>query len=238
MSSPVLEQTRMDTSRHNSVFSSVAFGQTRVDIIGCGATGSRIALALAKLGVLNLHIWDFDMVESHNLPNQMFGLNDVGSLKVEALADIILEQTGLSVTMHNERVDGSQRLGEVVFLLTDTMASRKEIWDKGIKFRGTVHLMVETRMGTDQGRIYCVCPTRDAAVTQWENSLYPDEVATDSRCGSRTSVGPTADLITGHAMWSFIQWFQHYQHPEKHPFPVSEYLFGALSPQVSAIDFQ
>jgi hypothetical protein len=231
-------QSEVDTTRHNAVFSATAFATSRVDVIGCGATGSRIALSLAKLGIVNLHLWDFDEVEGHNIANQCFGMRDIGRKKVEALADIIRDQTGLSPTVHDERVDGSQPLGRVVFVLTDTMASRKEIWEKGIRFRNSVHLMVETRMGVDEGRIYCINPTNLAHVDKWQETLYGDETAAESACGSRITVGPTADLIAGHAVWSFIQWFNHSLSSGEKPMPPSEYLFGALSSGISCIHFE
>src|SRR3989344_9586657 len=125
----------VDPLRHLSVFKPHAFGTRRVDVIGCGATGSRIVLSLAKLGVENIHAWDFDTVEDHNLANQAFGLGDVGLLKVDALASLVQRGIGVAIQTHAEKVDGSQSLGEVVFLLTDTMASRKEIWDRGLKLK-------------------------------------------------------------------------------------------------------
>ncbi|MBI4533898.1 MAG: ThiF family adenylyltransferase, partial [Candidatus Melainabacteria bacterium] len=147
---------QVDITRHIDVFSRDAFGNRRIDVIGAGATGSRIVLSLAKLGLDNIHVWDFDIVEAHNIANQVYGNADIGQLKVDALHDLVLAQTGLNIHKHAERVDGSQELGEIVFLLTDTMASRKEIWTKGIRYKMRTKLMIETRMGSDQGRVYTV----------------------------------------------------------------------------------
>src|ERR1700723_1389899 len=150
--------TAIDTSRHIDVFSPGALGNVRVDIIGVGATGSRVVLSLAKLGLENIHVWDFDIVESHNIANQAYRLGDIGRLKVDALQEIVLDATGTRVTSHNEKVDGSQKLGEIIFLLVDSMAARKEIWNKSIRNKIRVKLMIETRMGTDSGRIYTIVP--------------------------------------------------------------------------------
>jgi tRNA A37 threonylcarbamoyladenosine dehydratase len=43
-----------------------------IHIIGVGAVGSHVAQNLARLGIKALHLWDFDIVTSHNIPNQMF----------------------------------------------------------------------------------------------------------------------------------------------------------------------
>jgi molybdopterin/thiamine biosynthesis adenylyltransferase len=197
----------VDPLRHLSVFSPYAFGTRRVDVIGCGATGSRIVLSLAKLGVENIHVWDFDQVEEHNIANQAFGLGDVGASKVNALAALIEATTGTKINAHAERVDGSQVLGDVVFLLTDTMSSRKEIWEKGLKFKLKSKLLIETRMGADNGRIYTVNPNKPGHIKAWEEVLYDDAEAEVSACGASVSVGPTAEIISGIAVWQMIRWF-------------------------------
>ena len=63
----------------------------RIHIVGCGSVGSTVAENLARCGVTNMTLWDFDKVEPHNLANQMFRQQDIGKLKVEALLDILQE---------------------------------------------------------------------------------------------------------------------------------------------------
>ncbi len=204
----------IEPTRHQSVFSPSKFGNTRIDVIGCGATGSRIALSLAKLGVMNLHLWDFDKVEEHNIPNQIFNQGDIGSYKVDATSKHIFEAVGSinqprepQITIHNEPVTGKQPLGAVVFLLTDTMKSRKEIWEGAIKFKMNTKLMIETRMGIDEGRIYSVDPMNLEHGKAYETTLYEDKDAAVSACGTSISVGPTAEVVSGLAVWQFIRWF-------------------------------
>jgi molybdopterin/thiamine biosynthesis adenylyltransferase len=197
----------IDPLRHLSVFSPHAFGATRIDVIGAGATGSKVVLELAKLGVENIHVWDFDTVEEHNVANQAFGNGHIGLLKVEALAAMVKELTGTVITVHAERVDGTQELGEVVFLLTDTMSSRKEIFENGIKLKLRTKLLVETRMGSDSGRVYAFNPNRPGEIRAWEKTLCGDEEAEVSACGASVSVGPTASIVAGLAAWQMVRWF-------------------------------
>lgn len=197
----------VDPLRHLSVFKPHAFGVRRVDVIGAGATGSPIVELLSDLGVENIHVSDFDRVEEHNLANQLYRIKDIGRLKVEALAEIIKEKNGVDIHIHTERVDGSQPLGDVVFLLTDTMASRWEIWEKGLKFKLQTRLLVETRMGADSGRIYTLNPNLLDQIRAWEEAWYPDEEAEVSACGASISVGPTAKIIAGLAVWQMVRWF-------------------------------
>lgn len=197
----------VDIQRHAQVFSRDSFGNRRIDVIGAGASGSRIVLSLAKLGLENIHVWDFDKVEAHNIANQAYSQADIGRPKVEALRDLVKQHTGLTIEIHNERVDGSQELGEIVFLLTDTMASRQEIWKSGIRYKKRTKLMIETRMGSDVGRVYTVDPNKPVQVRGWEGTLYSDDVAEVSACGTSISVGPTAEFLSGLAVWQLIRWY-------------------------------
>lgn len=57
-----------------------------VGIAGCGGLGSQAAVSLARAGVGRLILVDGDRVEESNLNRQHYFLEDVGRLKVEALA--------------------------------------------------------------------------------------------------------------------------------------------------------
>lgn len=228
----------LNITRHIDVFSPDDFGARRVDVIGVGASGSRVVLSLAKLGIENIHVWDDDVVEAHNVPNQAFGMDDVGKLKVEALKDMVKRMTGIEITTHAERVNGTQALGEVVFLLTDTMSSRKQIWNAGIKYKSRTKLMIETRMGSDQGRVYVINPTTPAHVRGWEAaSNYGDEAAEVSACGASISVGPTAEFLSGLAVWQLIRWFAGVQKKSDAVLD-NELLFGLRSPTIVGRKFK
>ena len=197
----------IDPMRHLSVFDPDAFGSRRVDIIGAGATGSKVALSLAKLGVRNLHVWDFDKVEAHNVANQVYGQNDIGQAKISALQLLVQQQTACELTIHDERVDGSQEFGTIVFLLTDSMLSRREIWEKGIRWKQRTRLMIETRIGADTGRVYTIDPCKLPEINGWESTLYDDIVADVSPCGASVSVGPTSGFTAELAVWQLVRWF-------------------------------
>lgn len=197
----------INTTRHEGIFPSVSFGNRKVDVIGVGATGSRIALGLAKLGIKKIRIWDPDVVESHNIANQVYGVGDIGEKKVKALARIMREMTGTEPEALDVAVKGGEALSSVVFLLTDSMESRKAIWEGSLKWKPNVNVVIETRMGVDSGRVYLFCPTNPIHIRNWENTLCEDEEAVVSACGGRQSVGPTASLVEGYALWQLVRWF-------------------------------
>lgn len=214
----------MNTIRHQSVFSPARWGNRRIDILGIGAVGLRIANEVARLGVRNLHIWDKDLVEAHNVPNQMYGICHVGMRKVEAAGKMIKEYTGLSVMQHDMELDGTQRFGEVVFLAVDRMSTRRKIYEGSLKFKGGVRLVIEVRMGVDNGRIYAYNPCSLVESEAWERTLYEDGKGPTTPCGGSISVGPTAARLAGDAVWQFIRWVEAEQ-GEKSPSFFHEVIF-------------
>jgi hypothetical protein len=196
----------VDYWRQLDLFSPEKFGDKEVHVVGAGATGSYVAYLLAKMGVRNLHVWDFDDVETHNLPNQIYRLKDVGRPKVDALREIISDATGIEITAHNEAVVGGTALKGIVFLLVDSMNVRKDIWNGSLKFKFLVELMIETRMAIDNGRIYAIRPSRPADIKLWEGTLYSDEEAEESPCTSRC-IAPTVTYIASLAVWKLIKFF-------------------------------
>lgn len=184
----------LDLIRHLELIDPYYFNEN-ITIIGAGATGSWLALQLAKLGLgEKLTVWDFDTVESHNIPNQAFALNDIGIPKVNALQDMIKLTTGAIINIKNEKYV-SQRLSGIVFLMVDSMAERKRIWEGSIKMKSAVKLLVEPRMGLNVGRIYNVEPINLKHIEEYEKTYYSDDVAEVSACGASMTVVTSAMSI-------------------------------------------
>lgn len=209
MASKVVNPT-LNPVRHMQVFEPSNFGDRQIDLVGVGAVGSKMALEVAKLGVRNIHLWDFDVVEDHNLPNQMFSLSHVGKPKVKACANVIKRDTGTKAKEHNGKIEPGDcpAFGDVVFLQTDSMTTRKLIWEESIRLNFRTRLMIETRIGTYSGRVYAVDPQNPDHVRAYEQTLYTDEEALPSECGTKTTIGATGDIVTGFAIWQFLLWSQ------------------------------
>ena len=64
--------------------------EANIVLVGCGGTGGFLAEALCRLLMgrrSRLHLVDPDRVEPHNVARQAFDRRDVGSFKVEVLAE-------------------------------------------------------------------------------------------------------------------------------------------------------
>lgn len=154
-----------------------------VTLIGAGGVGSAVGLLLAKMGVPELSVFDFDTVEEHNLPSQLYRHADLGRSKVTALAEIAKEFADGQVEARAERF-ADQPVTGLVISAVDSMDARLSIWER-LRFNPDVALYVDTRMGANLAVIHCVKPCDPDDVRRYERHLYPSSEASDIPCTAR-----------------------------------------------------
>jgi thiamine biosynthesis protein thiF len=82
----------------------------KVSILGCGGLGSNIAMTLARSGIGELYLYDFDKVEYSNLNRQNYTIDELGGDKAE-LTKKKIETTLPYVKCHSKNI----------YLTTETM---------------------------------------------------------------------------------------------------------------------
>jgi len=191
-------------------------GNRSVSLIGAGATGSHIAWYLAQLGWGDstqgqgtLKVFDDDVVAEHNLANQIFEPSHIGKKKVDSLKEMIIRKFGFEIETHDEKVTDQRNkvAAKYVFLLTDTMSSREEIFEKCLNLQFATDLVIETRMGLRDGRVYAFNPNDPTHVEAWKKTLYKDEEASASLCGASASIISTVIFLSSLAVSRLVQHF-------------------------------
>ena len=143
-----------------------------VRIIGAGAVGSHIAEVLAKMGVRHIWIQDFDTVEPHNLPNQGFYQQDLGSLKVDALSRRLNDGLGTAVVPEPTRLEeGAVFKEEIVIAAVDSMETRKLIFDAFCHSPDSL-VLLDGRMGARFGKVLFCDKTQSGALRAYEETLH------------------------------------------------------------------
>lgn len=175
----------MDFTRQTDIINPDDIDQP-VTVVGVGGIGSPTVLAIAKMGVKNLTVYDDDFVEPHNLPNQLYRDKDIGHPKVEALKEIVREFTAEEIEAIPEKFNG-QEISGVVVSGVDSMKARKKIW-KGIKYNPAVPVYIEARMGGEFCRIYTVNPCTPDEIDAYEATLYDDDSAQEAPCTARAII--------------------------------------------------
>jgi hypothetical protein len=159
-----------------------------VTFVGVGGIGSFAAFAAAKLGVPNIRLIDPDVAETHNVPNQMFALDQIDEPKVDAMAALIMANMGEHINLDIEQTelpnDDVILRGPVVSGL-DSMKARTAIWEKHIKFNPQVPLYMDARLGGTIINLYAINPSDLSECDAYEKTLYSDEQAEEAPCTER-----------------------------------------------------
>ena len=185
----------------------------RIHIIGCGSVGSTVAENLARSGVVNMTLWDFDVVEPKNLANQMFRIKDIGRPKVEALTDI-LSEVNEEISEHiklQPKGWAGEQLSGYVFLCVDNIELRREIVEKHID-NPYVKAMFDFRTRLEDAQHYAADWTDRKMKKDFLNSMnFSHEEATEetpvSACNVTLSVCPTIRVICAYGVANFMNFW-------------------------------
>ena len=77
---------------------------TRFVVCGAGALGSNLVDNLTRLGAKYVRVIDDDRVEDHNIGTQLYGLADVGALKVDVLRSHLYRACEIELDAINKRL--------------------------------------------------------------------------------------------------------------------------------------
>lgn len=202
----------MDLSKSYEFFKPEKYPD-RIHIIGCGSVGSTIAVMLARCGITKMTLWDFDMVEPHNIVNQQFRRQDFGKLKVEALADIITdinEDAAKNLKLKPKGWHG-ETLSGFVFLCADSMEIRRQIVEKHMA-NMTVKAMFDFRTRLTDAQHYAA-DWSDYAMKEalLASMQFTDEEAKEetevSACGVTLGVAPTVWSICARGVANFMNFW-------------------------------
>lgn len=120
-----------------------ALEKKHVLIVGLGSGGAAIAVDLAKAGVGNFTLIDFDRVELHNISRHIAGVNELGRLKTNVVRDAILAKNPYAnvdlypVDMNKELelIENEVKRTDLVIAATDSLSSRYRLNSLIIKYK-------------------------------------------------------------------------------------------------------
>lgn len=186
---------------------------TRIHIVGCGSVGSTVAENLARSGVTNMTLWDFDKVEPHNLANQMFRQQDVGRLKVDALFDMLKEINPAVQDSVELKPDGwtGKLMSGYIFLCVDNIELRKEIVEKHMD-SPYVKAMFDFRTRLEDAQHYAADWSNLKMKQDFLNSMnFSHEEAKEetpvSACNVTLSVCPTVRIVCAYGVANFMNFW-------------------------------
>lgn len=179
-------------------------------IIGCGSVGSAVAEMLARLGITNFVLYDFDIVEPHNLANQMFVHSDIKVPKVEAVKRIITDinpEANATIEVFGEGYS-NQNLNGYVFLCVDNIDLRREICINN-RMNRAIKAVYDFRTRLEDAQTYAA-DWKD--LRQVTNLIKTMEFSHDeahaatpvSACGTELGVAPTVRMVVTLGVCNFM----------------------------------
>lgn len=193
----------------------------KVTVIGGGGVGSQVVMALARVGVTDIALYDGDRISSHNIPASfVFGFEDVGLLKMEVVAKEVERKTGVKIKAIPQMYAGEPLRGTVI-VCVDTMSARSLIW-KEVKDNPLVDTFVDTRIAAELVHVYGLRPHRSEHQDLYESRLYPDSETVRVTCGSHGIIH-----VTCHAAMIAVGYVAKIRAGIELP-PVHEFTFATL----------
>jgi molybdopterin-synthase adenylyltransferase len=172
-------------------------------VIGVGAIGRQVALQLATLGVGQLQLIDFDVVELSNVTTQGYGFADLGRPKVEATTDDLRRlDPELTVAGLAERYRPRMELADVLFCCVDSISVRSLIWrGHGQKCQ----FWADGRMRGESLRV--LAAVDEVSREQYSQSLF---TPAEAQTGGCTSGGTyyAATIAAGLMVTQVVRWLR------------------------------
>lgn len=169
---------------------------------GAGGIGSWLTFFLTRAG-FKPSVYDFDIIEEHNLGGQLFRKQDVGKNKVTALYQIIKDYCGEEINTFTDKIDEDSPTHHFMFSAFDNMKARKdlfEVWKQSIEGCPVTPIFIDGRLTMEQLQIFCVTP---ATMDEYENEhLFDDSEVEDAPCTMKQT-SHSAAMIASHMVGSF-----------------------------------
>jgi len=170
----------------------------KIIVLGTGAIGSFVTLNLAKLGFNDILVYDYDKVESYNIPNQFFKISDIGKFKVDALKETVKEFADVDIETEKKKVTKNTEfpvgLNNLFILAFDTLRERKKIFNKLKEIRNCY--VMDIRVGGEEYNIQTINLFKDEEIKEWEKSfnIIPAELSCSAKSICYTNLSVTSEV--------------------------------------------
>lgn len=201
----------IDLSKHLEFFNPEHLHGKPVHIIGLGAIGSNIAETLARLGIEEIHLYDFDTVDAPNIANQVYFPHQITMLKTDATAENLKRiNPDITLMLHEKGWTADDTLDGHVFLAVDSIEVRKEVLETN-KYNQNIISISDYRMRLTDAQHYAAkwddLKQKEILIKATDFTEEEAKEATPmSACGTTLSVYPTIKAIValGVANWMNI----------------------------------
>ena len=171
---------------------------TPVTVVGCGAIGSFAALALAKMGMQDITLYDFDKVDTVNMSAQFHPFKAIGENKAASTQRMLQEYASVSssISMDAFQESNAGHTRGIVILAVDTMEARRAIFNWIAEGSPFVNYVIDPRMAAEYYEQYTLNPFDKNERASYMKSMHEDSETVQQRCTAKSTVY-TAMLAAG-----------------------------------------
>ena len=171
-------------SRQQDIVPAERIASCTATVIGVGAIGREVALQLTAIGIPWLQLIDFDRVEESNLASQGYLEDDLGTLKVEATAQLCSRiNSHVEIQVCPQRFRRRMDTGNTVFCCVDSIQARQLIWAAE---GDAIVFFCDGRMSAEVLRILTACDSDSRY--HYPKTLFAAEQAYTGACTAKTTI--------------------------------------------------
>jgi|SRR5579885_632368 len=195
-------------------------------VLGQGGIGSWTSLLLSRIGC-NLHIFDMDRYEPHNMTGQIVTVDAIGKLKTEAMKEVIKEMSpDAEVTTYGEYTEESMS-NHIVICGFDNMKARKiafHNWRETVEVESSegedpsAYFFQDGRLLAEQLQIFNIPGNRPDLMEKYEKEwLFDDSEVQEAECTFKQT-SHCAAMIASHMVGFLTSWISGFKVPFKHEY--------------------
>ena len=158
----------------------------KVFIYGAGSIGSHVTMGLAKIGISDITIYDYDTVELTNVPAQFFSVEQAQEekTKTESIKSLVEYMTGIQIKTENLKIDDdfqpTPTINSIHILAIDNIEIRKLL---ALKLKGFPVHIIDGRIGGFNYDKYYLQAEDDDTFTEYLSSLEGE--FSEEECGTK-----------------------------------------------------
>ena len=168
--------------------------KAKIIVAGCGGIGSNLVFQLARMHLAKMVVYDDDTVNKVNMAGQLFGHQDLGRFKVNAIATTVSQFTSMSTLQaipHKFLSDTEP--GDIMMCGFDSMRARKvffNAWKAHViakpEEERTKCLYLDGRLSIDTLQILCIKGDDSYNIDRYEKEfLFTDSEADPTVCSMK-----------------------------------------------------
>lgn len=211
-----------------------SLARTRFVVVGAGAIGTALTVALCKMGARLVTVYDFDTIEDHNFANQMHPVSQLGKPKVDSLSLACADYGDCKInTINAPWTPGIAVDADVVVSCVDNMDVRAALWSH---YKGRTEFFVDGRMSAFVYKVFgisCKGAGSERQQLHYESSLHSQADAAPEPCGEK-SIIYTVYLVAGMMLSQIREWLTE----EARPYRATEVIGDTLNHTIRKISHQ